>query len=126
MRDVYDRMIEGMFNSDVRALCHLLLLKRSVDGLNGRTWDAHEHMDYERSIQETLKMHNATPDRTSDQESSVEGLVDSFYDPNCKRCNGSGCLTQAYGDPPEQCDCWDRFDPSPVINKKITEQEPSE
>ena len=52
--DEWDKMIDGMFNKDVRALCHLLLLKRSVDGINGRTWDASKHLDYETAIAETL------------------------------------------------------------------------
>jgi hypothetical protein len=55
--DGYARMLEGMFGDEVRALCHLLLLKRSVDGLNGRRWDAAEHLDYEDSIVETLAQH---------------------------------------------------------------------
>ena len=46
----YDQIVEGMDNNSVRALCHLLLLKRSVDGLNGRDWKATEHLDYEDSI----------------------------------------------------------------------------
>jgi len=75
MKDIYDRMIDGMFNSDVQSLCHLLLLKRSVDGLNGREWDAHKHLDYERSIQETLKKRNVSDHRTVDKGCSGEGLV---------------------------------------------------
>lgn len=31
-------------------LTELLLLKRSVDGLNGRTWDASKHLEYENKI----------------------------------------------------------------------------
>jgi len=46
--------VEGMDNNSVRALCHLLLLKRSVDGLNGRNWEASKHLDYEDSISNTL------------------------------------------------------------------------
>lgn len=47
-------MLDGMYDKDVRALCHLLLLKRSVDGINGRTWDAGRHLEYETLIAETL------------------------------------------------------------------------
>ena len=50
----YDQIVEGMDNNSVRALCHLLLLKRSVDGLNGRDWEASKHLDYEDSIVESL------------------------------------------------------------------------
>ena len=52
--DEWDKMIDGMFDKDVRALCHLLLLKRSVDGINGRTWNASRHLEYETLIVETL------------------------------------------------------------------------
>lgn len=31
-----------------------LLLKRAADGLNGRIWDAHQHLWFERLIQEAL------------------------------------------------------------------------
>jgi hypothetical protein len=27
------------------------------------------------------------------------------HDSACKRCHGSGIVCQAFGDPPEQCDC---------------------
>jgi hypothetical protein len=50
----YEKMLDGMFRSDLESLCHLLLLKRDVDGLNGRTWSASRHFDYEDSIKETL------------------------------------------------------------------------
>jgi hypothetical protein len=53
--DEWDKMLDGMFETDVRALCHLLLLKRSVDGGRGREWDASKHMEYETLIQETLE-----------------------------------------------------------------------
>jgi hypothetical protein len=59
--DEWDKMIDGMFDKDVRALCHLLLLKRSVDGGPGRVWDASKHLEYEDLITETLAqmgMHN--------------------------------------------------------------------
>lgn len=52
--DEWDKMIDGMFDKDVRALCHLLLLKRSVDGGAGREWDAARHLEYETLIVETL------------------------------------------------------------------------
>jgi hypothetical protein len=57
-------MIDGMFNTEVRGLCHLLLLKRSVDGLNGRTWDAGMHLDYETSIVEMLQQMGVPNART--------------------------------------------------------------
>ena len=50
----YDRMIEGMSTKDVAALCHLFLLKRSVDGGPGRVWDGRKHLDLEDSITEVL------------------------------------------------------------------------
>jgi hypothetical protein len=50
----WDKMIDGMFDKDVRSLCHLLLLKRCVDGGHGRVWDASKHLEYEDLITETL------------------------------------------------------------------------
>ena len=52
--DRWDKMIDGMSDKNVRSLCHLLLLKRSVDGGPERVWDASAHLDYEDSITETL------------------------------------------------------------------------
>jgi hypothetical protein len=43
-------------NDDWRGLCQLLLLKRSVDGLNGRPWDAGRHLEYETLIAKTLSV----------------------------------------------------------------------
>ncbi len=63
----YDQIVEGMDNNSVRALCHLLLLKRSVDGLNGRDWKATEHLDYEDSIVESLP-HLTTLNATTEGE----------------------------------------------------------
>jgi len=48
-----DKTIDGMSNRDVRALCHLLLLKRDVDGLNGRPWHGGKHLEIEESIIES-------------------------------------------------------------------------
>ena len=65
--DEWDKMIDGMFDKDVRALCHLLLLKRSVDGGPGRVWDASKHLEYEDLITETLarmNMPNSLLDRS--------------------------------------------------------------
>lgn len=33
------------------------------------------------------------------------------YWKNCPRCHGSGCVSTKRYDPPEECDCWDRFQP---------------
>jgi len=62
----YSMMLDGMQRKDVYALCHLLLCKRFVDGLNGRNWLATEHYDYEQSIARTLIDNNQPP------QSSVE------------------------------------------------------
>ena len=53
--DEWDAMLDGMFKTDIRSLCHLLLLKRSVDGGSKRVWDALEHSKYESLINETLR-----------------------------------------------------------------------
>ena len=67
--DEWDRMIDGMFTPDVRALCHLLLLKRSVDGGPGRMWDAHTHLQYDELITATLAQMNmpSTPPTGKDE-----------------------------------------------------------
>ena len=61
LSDQYTMMLDGMSNDAVRSLCHLLLCKRVVDGLNGRTWDASEHRDIEQCIAETLMQNNQPP-----------------------------------------------------------------
>ena len=38
------------------------------------------------------------------------------YDPDCETCNGTGHIYGTLYDPPEECDCWDRYDPSPVVD----------
>jgi len=39
-------------------LALLLLNKRAVDGLNGRTWDASAHLLFEQRIEEALSSNN--------------------------------------------------------------------
>ena len=33
------------------------------------------------------------------------------YQHDCQRCHGTGCVSTKRYDPPEECDCWDRFQP---------------
>jgi len=40
---------------ELEELVKLFKLKRSVDGLNGRNWDAVKHWDYEEAIKEKIK-----------------------------------------------------------------------
>ena len=37
-----------------------------------------------------------------------------MYSKDCKRCRGTGCIHLNSGDPPEECDCWDRFQPDEI------------
>jgi len=57
----YSKMLDGMQREEVYSLCHLLLCKRFVDGLNGRVWNATEHYDYEQDIAKTLIDNNQLP-----------------------------------------------------------------
>jgi len=53
-----DKLLEGVPKADVYNLCHLLMLKRLVDGCNGRPWNAMKHYDYDSSVHEMLVQYN--------------------------------------------------------------------
>ena len=40
------------------------------------------------------------------------------YAPDCLVCRGTGMVHGKLYDPPGECDCYDRFDPSPVVDTK--------
>jgi len=42
---------------------------------------------------------------------------EEIYDPDCPICHGTGCVYGSLHDPPDECDCWDRFDPSTIIKE---------
>ena len=49
-----------LVNKD-KLLCLYLLKKREFDGLNGRTWNATEHLEWENRVECFLRQHNEHP-----------------------------------------------------------------
>jgi len=54
-KDKHTKFTEKLNESDVRSLCALLLLRRSVDGLNGRIDKNYRFEDYDLSITDFLE-----------------------------------------------------------------------
>ncbi len=53
-----DEPVSTIKRKDLQDLCLCLLYKRTVDGLNGRTWNAQQHLIWERRVNINLKRHN--------------------------------------------------------------------
>ena len=46
--------IDGLDDEAKNRLIFHLLAKRNNDGLNGRTWDAHEHLKHETAVEREI------------------------------------------------------------------------
>lgn len=51
----FDPLIRNADRPDLEALAAMLLQKRSVDGLNGRRWDASAHLCFEEAVDALLR-----------------------------------------------------------------------
>lgn len=51
----FDPMLRDADRTDLETLAALLLQKRSVDGLNGRRWDASAHLYFEDAVAAILR-----------------------------------------------------------------------
>jgi hypothetical protein len=58
-KDIAASIVE---NGDAEALIAALVLKRHYDGMNGRTWDASEHLRHEREASRILSHYIELPD----------------------------------------------------------------
>lgn len=50
------------------------------------------------------------------EEKSVKLNCYPLYDPDCPICHGTGRIYSILYDPPDECDCWGRFYPLPIVD----------
>ena len=48
-------LVEQLSRFDLKRLCECLLNKREFDGINGRTWDAVRHYEWEMLVSQLLR-----------------------------------------------------------------------